>query len=77
MMKGYKMQVMIDGVEYIRQSDVEKLLGMKGTSLYYMTKFSDFPKAQKIEFRQLWRKSEVEEYLRQHGKMNEKADFEQ
>lgn len=57
------MKLIVDNEEYLTLAEVEKLVGLKETSIAMRVRFSDFPKPVKLEIRQAWKRWEIEEYL--------------
>ena len=65
------MQYIIDNEEYIELEDVKNLAGIKQTLIYEKVRYGQFPQPQEkkvdITFRRkrkLWKRSEIEEYLK-------------
>jgi predicted DNA-binding transcriptional regulator AlpA len=58
------MKIEIDGVEYLNPEDVIKLTGLNRTYFFALVNQGEFPKPLKLEFRTLWKLSEIEEYLK-------------
>ena len=57
------MKFTIDNQEYITLDEVEKIVGMKESSIYNRVRFGHFPQPVKFEIRKAWKKSEIDAYL--------------
>jgi predicted DNA-binding transcriptional regulator AlpA len=64
------MEFSVNDEKYITMEDVEKLVGLKESSIYMRVRFGHFPQPIKWEVRQAWKKTDIEEYLQkaQEGK---------
>ena len=62
------MKLIVDNEEYLVLEEVEKLVGLKETSIAMRVRFSDFPKPVKLEIRQAWKRSEIEDYIAKQKK---------
>ena len=64
------MKLIVDNEEYLVLEEVEKLVGLKETSIAMRVRFSDFPKPVKLEIRQAWKRSEIEDYITKQKKQD-------
>ena len=62
------MKLIVDNEEYLILEEVEKLVGLKEASIAMRVRFSDFPKPVKLEIRQAWKRSEIEDYIAKQKK---------
>ena len=58
------MKLIVDNEEYLTLAELEKLVGLKETSIAMRVRFSNFPKPVKLEIRQAWKRSEIEAYIK-------------
>ncbi|MDR2157706.1 MAG: AlpA family phage regulatory protein [Holosporaceae bacterium] len=62
------MKFFVDNENYVTLEDVEKLVGLKESSIYMRVRFGHFPEPRKFEIRQAWKLSEIEEYIQNNKK---------
>ncbi|MDR1235816.1 MAG: hypothetical protein LBJ96_02305 [Holosporaceae bacterium] len=67
------MNIIIDGEEYIGQSEVLELLNMKRHILYSKIKMGDIPSPLKPDERAFWKRSEIDAYLESTRKKKEEC----
>lgn len=60
---GDRMKFTINNEEYITLEEVEKLVGLKQTSINTRVRFGHFPKPVKFEIRMAWKKSDIDDYI--------------
>lgn len=67
------MECIFDNTEYISADNVMRLVGCRLSKLGRMVRANQFPKPMKLDIVNWWKKSEVEEYLRQKGGQTDNA----
>ena len=58
------MNIIIDEEEYLKLEDVLELTGLKQTNLYVKIKCKEFPKPEHMKIRALWKKVDIEKYIK-------------
>lgn len=58
----------IKGEKYLSVDEVEKLVGYKKSTINVKVQYNAFPKPQQLHFQRLWKRSEIESYLKTHKK---------
>lgn len=59
------MKIIIDDVEYFTVEEVEKFVGMRAAAIDLRVRFGNFPAPIKLPFRKFWKKSDLDEYVKQ------------
>jgi predicted DNA-binding transcriptional regulator AlpA len=67
-MRGFLMEISIEGAEYIDSQEVARKLGIAEVTLKVKTRAKEVPLPIKLRTMKFWKKSDIESYINEESK---------